>query len=69
MPDLSSCTCREVHVRAICEEVGERLRIMLDRTQTPPPQKILALLLRLQLTELKVPATTLERQSQGSTAA
>jgi hypothetical protein len=53
MPDISSCTCTEVHTRAICEEMGERLRVLLDRTQTPPPPKLLALLLRLQLSELK----------------
>ena len=69
MPDPSSCTCSEVHTRAICDEVGERLRILLDRSQTPPSQKILALLLRLQLSELKAAPLASERQSQSSTAA
>jgi hypothetical protein len=54
MPDCpETCVCTELHTRAICDEVGERLRILLDRSQTPPPPKILALLLRLQLSELK----------------
>ena len=53
MPDPGSCSCSDVHTRAICDEVGERLRILLDRSQTPPPPRILALLLRLQLSELK----------------
>ena len=26
MPDTSSCSYSEVHARAICDEVGERLR-------------------------------------------
>ena len=62
MPDpgtciLSSCTLSDVHARAICDEVGERLRVLLDRSQTPPPPRILALLLQLQLSELKTTAT------------
>jgi len=56
MPDPGSCSCSDVHARAICDEVGERLRILLDRSQTPPPPRILALLLRLQLSELKAAA-------------
>ena len=55
MPDPASCTCSDVHARAICDEVGERLRPLLDRTQTPPPPRIQALLLRLQLNELREP--------------
>jgi hypothetical protein len=69
MPDTSSCTCSDVHARAICDEVGERLRFLLDRSQTPPPQKILTLLLRLQLSELKAPKREPERRSPASTAA
>jgi hypothetical protein len=46
----------DVHARAICDEVGERLRVLLDRSQTPPPPRILALLLQLQLSELKATA-------------
>ena len=53
MLDRSPCACNEVHTRAICDEVGERLRILLDRTQTPTPPRLLALLLRLQLNELQ----------------
>jgi len=69
MPDPSSCTCSDVHARAICDEVGERLRILLDRSQAPPPQKIVSLILRLQLSELNAPKRELERQSSASTAA
>jgi hypothetical protein len=69
MPDPGSCTCSDVHTRAICDEIGERLRVLLDRSQTPPPQEILTLLLRLQLTELKAPAPAPERQSRAPTAA
>jgi len=68
MADPSSCTSSEVHTRAICEEVGERLRIWLDRSQTPPPPRILALLLKLQLSELNAPALTVKCQ-KASTAA
>jgi hypothetical protein len=68
MPNPSSCTCSEVHTRAIYEEVGERLRICCDQSQTPPSPKILALLLRLQLSELNTPAPAAKRQS-ASTAA
>jgi hypothetical protein len=56
MPDPGSCTCSDVHPRAICDEVGDRLRFLLDRSQTPPPPRMLALLLQLQLSELKGPA-------------
>ena len=44
------------HCRAICDEVGERLRQHLDRNLTAPPQKILALLRELELTELEAPS-------------
>jgi hypothetical protein len=53
MPDTSSCTCDDVHTLAICDEVGVRLRALLDRSMTPPPPGILALLLQLQLRELE----------------
>jgi hypothetical protein len=69
MLDTSTCTCSQVHTRAICDEVGERLRIWLDRSQTPPPPKLLALLLRLQLSELEGPPITVARRVQASTAA
>ena len=67
MPDPGSCTLSDVHTRAICDEVGERLRILLDRSQTPPPPRILSLLLLLQLSELKTPDA--ERRARTSTAA
>ena len=35
------------HCRAICEEIGERLRIVLDREATELPPRLQALLLRL----------------------
>jgi hypothetical protein len=69
MPDPGSCTSSEIHTRAICDEVGERLRFLLDRSETPVPQRLLALLLRLQLNELKEPAISPDRASQASTAA
>jgi hypothetical protein len=69
MSDPSSCAISDLHTRAICDEVGQRLRILLERSQTAPPQKMLDLLLRLQLSELKLPALDLERHSSASTAA
>ena len=56
MPDLSSCTCSDVHTLAICEEVGERLRALLDRSQEPPSLRIQSLLLQFQLREMKAAA-------------
>jgi hypothetical protein len=69
MPELISCTCSDVHTRAICDEIGERLRILLDRSQTPTPPKLLVLLLKLQLEELKTPSFSPEIRSRNSTAA
>ncbi len=40
------------HCRAICEEIGERLRIMLDRDATPLPDRLQVLMLRLAAQEL-----------------
>lgn len=40
------------HCRAICDEIGWRLRIMLDRETTPLPPRLQALLLRLAAQEL-----------------
>jgi hypothetical protein len=68
MSDSSSCTCSEIHTRAICDEVGERLRILLDQSQTPPPPQLLALLLKLQLSELKA-ATTIPARARAQTQA
>jgi hypothetical protein len=35
------------HCRAICDEIGERLRMMLDREATALPPRLQVLLLRL----------------------
>jgi len=40
------------HCRAICDEVGERLRQYLDGSSTAPSQRIVALLRELELREL-----------------
>ncbi len=44
------------HCRAICDEVGERLRQQIDRTTTSPPKKIIELLRELELRELEAPS-------------
>jgi hypothetical protein len=41
-----------LHCRAICEEIGERLRIMLDREATALPPRLQVLMLRLAAQEL-----------------
>ncbi len=68
MPKTSSCNCSDVHTRAICDEVGERLRILLDRTQTPTPPRLLALLLRLQMNELQAPSASTEQVLKSKSA-
>jgi hypothetical protein len=68
MPDLRSCTCSEVHTRAICDEVGERLRVLLDRTKTPTPPRLLVLLLQLQQQEFEA-ASADAPQRRGVSAA
>jgi hypothetical protein len=40
------------HCRAICDEVGARLRVILDREATPMPPRLQSLLLRLAAQEL-----------------
>ena len=40
------------HSRAICDEIGARLRVMLDREATPMRPRLQALLLRLAAQEL-----------------
>lgn len=40
------------HCRAICDEIGERLRIMLDREATPLPPRLQVLMLKLAAQEL-----------------
>lgn len=70
MPETSFYSCGDVHARAICDEVGERLRILLDQTQTPTPPSLLALLLRFQLQELQaVPALSGEQAPKSKSAA
>jgi hypothetical protein len=65
MSDPGPSTVSEVHSRAICDEIGERLRVFLDRSQTPTPPKLQVLLLRLQLSELKAGTLAEERQLQN----
>jgi hypothetical protein len=67
MSNPGSYTCSEVHARAICDEVGDRLRFFLDSSATPPPPRIMALLLQLQLSEMT--ASVGERPSQSFAAA
>jgi hypothetical protein len=45
-------TIDSLHCRAICEEIGERLRIMLDREATPLPPRLQVLMLRLAAQDL-----------------
>jgi hypothetical protein len=40
------------HCRAICEEIGDRLRIMLDRNATTLPPRLQVLMLRLAAQDL-----------------
>ncbi len=40
------------HCRAICDEIGERLRIMLDRDATALPPRLQVLMLRLAAQDL-----------------
>jgi len=40
------------HCRAICDEIGERLRIMLDRETTALPPRLQVLMLRLAAQDL-----------------
>ena len=40
------------HCRAICDEIGERLRVMLDRDATALPPRLQVLMLRLAAQDL-----------------
>ena len=40
------------HCRAICDEIGARLRVMLDREATAMPPRLQVLMLRLAAQEL-----------------
>ena len=53
---MSTVRISSRHCRAICDEVGERLRQYLDRSSTAPSQKIMALLRELALSELEAPS-------------
>jgi len=53
------------HCRAICAEVGERLRQHIDRTTTLPPQKIIELLRELELRELEAPSIVPSLEDNG----
>jgi hypothetical protein len=44
------------HCRAIRDEIGERLRQHIDRTQTPPSQRIMMLLRELEARETEAPS-------------
>ena len=43
-----SVTCEPEHLRAICDEVGERLRIMLDEAALPIPDYLMSLIAQLE---------------------
>jgi hypothetical protein len=51
MSPLWTDAVRQNHMRAICEEIGERLRFMLDRTAQEPPARLVALLRRFEQQE------------------
>ena len=53
---MSAVRIDSSHCRAICDEVGERLRQLIDRSSTAPPQNILALLRKLELNEVEAPS-------------
>jgi len=40
-------TCEPEHLRAICDEVGERLRTMLDEAALPVPDYLMSLIAQL----------------------
>jgi hypothetical protein len=44
------------HCRAICDEVGQRLRQHIDQTQTAPSRRILTLLRDLEARETETPS-------------
>ena len=49
---VSETKLDSLHCRAICEEIGERLRVMLDRETTALPPHLQVLMLRLAAQEL-----------------
>ena len=68
-----SAGVQQNHMRAICEEIGDRLRFMLDRTAQEPPGRLVAVLRRfeeLEQTEAPSIAPSLEELGQvGATQA
>jgi hypothetical protein len=44
------------HCRAICDEVGQRLRQYIDRTSDTPPPKLLELIRKFEVRELEAPS-------------
>ena len=42
-----SVTCEPEHLRAICDEVGERLRMLLDEATLPIPDYLMSLIAQL----------------------
>ena len=63
MSQLWSDAVRQKHMRAICDEIGERLQFMLDRTAQESPARLVALLRRfeeLEQTEAPSIAPSLE---------
>jgi hypothetical protein len=46
------------HCRAICDEIGERLRLILDRETTALPPRLQVLMLRLVAQDLAGPLST-----------
>ena len=42
-----SVTCEPAHLRAICDEVGERLRMLLDEAALPIPDYLMSLIAQL----------------------
>jgi hypothetical protein len=52
MSDRNELQLDSTHCRAICDEIGARLRIILDREATTLPPRLQVLLLRLAAQEL-----------------
>jgi hypothetical protein len=71
MSQLWSDAVREKHMRAICDEIGERLRFVLDRTAQEPSAQLVALIRRfeqLEHTEAPSIAPSLEELSGNEKA-
>jgi hypothetical protein len=53
------------HCRAICAEIGERLRQHMDRTATSPSDRILELMREFELRELEAPSIVPSLEDMG----